>query len=65
MMREDGEVVRAKAILDEEQYASADRAHMNAGYYVRVSGCLSPGRQPRTITNLTAFELIEPSVRQM
>ena len=54
----EGEQVRARTILNPEQYKKADQAHMTDGAYVKVSGRLSPGRQPRQLSELRSFDLI-------
>jgi hypothetical protein len=54
----EGESIKVKAVLDQAAYAKADQAHMTDGMYVQVSGRLHPGRQPRALTEVTAFELI-------
>lgn len=56
----DDEAVRAKATLDETQYAEADRAHMTEGAYIKIKATLNQGRQPRTLNGISEFELIEP-----
>lgn len=55
---EDGNVVKTKLTLSAEQYAIADKAHMAGRAYVRVSGKLHPGRQPRLLSDITFFEQI-------
>lgn len=54
----EGQQVRARTSLTSGQYALADQAHMTDGTYVKVTGRLHPGRQPRQLTDLRAFELI-------
>jgi hypothetical protein len=54
----EGETVRARTILNADDYARADWAHMNNGAYVRITGRLRPGRQPRQITDMTRFEIL-------
>lgn len=54
----EGEQVRARTNLDAEQYRKADQAHMREGAYVKVTGRLHPGRQPRRLSDLIAFEII-------
>jgi hypothetical protein len=56
----DGESVRSRVHLNAEQYAAADRAHMNDGTYIRVDGTLHPGRQIRALTDIQSFELLAP-----
>lgn len=58
LLPEEGETVRARTVLSASDYAKADRAHMTNGAYIRVTGCLRPGRQPRQLTDMTAFELL-------
>lgn len=53
----DGETIRVRTSLNEDQYALADAAHMAHGQYVVVCGRLRPGRQPRQLVQLTRFEL--------
>ena len=55
----EGEQVRARTNLNAEQYAKADEAHMTDGTYVKVAGKLHPGRQPRQLSELRAFDLIK------
>lgn len=54
----DGEQVRVRANLDAQQYEQADKAHMTDGAYVKVTGKLHPGRQPRQLSNIKSFELM-------
>jgi hypothetical protein len=54
----EGEVVRATTNLTAEEYVIADKAHMTEGTYVMIRGRLHQGRQPRLITNVTAFEIL-------
>jgi hypothetical protein len=54
----EGEIVRARTVLNAEDYVKADKAHMSAGMYVRVTGVLRQGRQPRTLTDAKSFELL-------
>lgn len=54
----EGETVRARIMLNADDYELADRAHMTSGAYVRVTGRLRPGRQPRQITEMAQFELL-------
>jgi hypothetical protein len=54
----EGEIVRARVNLTAEDYAKADRAHMTEGTYIKVVGRLNPGRQPRSLTMYSHFELI-------
>lgn len=54
----DGKIVHAKTSLDADQYEKADFAHMNDNVFVIITGTLRPGNQPRQLTNITGFELI-------
>lgn len=58
LLPEEGESVRARTILTPEQYAIADEAHMTNGTYVRVTGRLRPGRQPRQLTDVSGFNIV-------
>ncbi len=58
LLTADSELVRARALLSAEQYAKADQAHMSAGAFVKIAGKLHPGRQPRQLSDITAFELM-------
>ncbi len=60
LLLSDEETVRARVSLSSADYALADRAHMRDGCYVRVRGKLRHGRQPRQLTNVTLFELLDP-----
>lgn len=53
------ETVRTRVNLSAEDYVKADRAHMNSGKFVVVAGRLRPGRQPRALTDISRFELLE------
>ena len=59
LLPDEGESVRVRTVLSADNYAIADRAHMKNGAYVRVTGCLRPGRQPRQMTDMTTFELLQ------
>jgi hypothetical protein len=59
LLLNEGETVRSRLTLDADQYEDADRAHMTkGGAYVRASGILYPGRQPRRMTDITEFSVI-------
>lgn len=58
LLPDEGESVRTRVVLSAEDYAKADQAHMTNGAYVRVTGCLRPGRQPRQLTDMTTFEVL-------
>jgi len=55
-----GAIIKARVVLDQEQYARAVAAHLDDRALVRVAGRLRPGRQPRTLTDVTSFILIGP-----
>ncbi|WP_157619470.1 hypothetical protein [Skermanella stibiiresistens] len=58
LLRE-GESIRARVILNHNDYEKAYKAHMDDGSYVRVAGKLLPGRQPRQLTDIASFDLID------
>jgi len=59
LLTADGDdLVRARANLTAEQYRQADEAHMLDGAFVKVTGKLHPGRQPRQLSDITSFELL-------
>lgn len=58
LLPEEEETVRARVILKALDYATADRAHMTNGSYVRVKGRLLPGRQPRQLAEFSDFEML-------
>lgn len=58
LLSPDGEQVRVRANLNAEQYEQADKAHMTDGAYVKVTGKLHPGRQPRQLSDIKTFELM-------
>ncbi len=60
LLMPESEVVRARVQLDAEQYARADHAHMIDGVYIKVTGKLHPGRQPRSFTDMSSFEVLWP-----
>jgi hypothetical protein len=60
LLLSDGEKVRVRTTLTPDQYREADKAHMTDGAYVRVTGILRRGRQPRPLANVTRFELLLP-----
>lgn len=59
LLTSDGELVRARAILTADQYEQAYKAHMTEGAFVKVAGKLHPGRQPRQLSDITFFELMQ------
>ena len=60
LLLRDGETTQARVTLSAEDYEKADRAHMTEGAYVEVTGKLQQGRQPRSMTELSRFELHFP-----
>jgi hypothetical protein len=58
MLTPDGEQVRVRANLDPTQYEKADKAHMTDRAFVKVTGKLHPGRQPRQLSDIKSFELM-------
>ncbi len=58
LLPDEGQTVRARTMLGAADYLKADQAHMTNGAYVRVTGRLRPGRQPRQITDISAFEVL-------
>jgi hypothetical protein len=56
----EGEIIRARTALTAEQYADADTSHMTADSYIKIKGMLRPGNQPRTLNDISSFELIRP-----
>ncbi len=58
LLPEEGETVRARTVLSPEDYQKADEAHMTNGAYIRVTGRLMPGRQPRHLTGIDLFEML-------
>ena len=58
LLTPDGEQVRARASLTALEYEQADKAHMTDGAYIKVTGKLHPGRQPRQLSDIKSFELM-------
>jgi hypothetical protein len=58
LLAEEGETIRVRTVLTPEQYAIADQAHMTNGAYIRVTGRLRPGRQPRQLSHITHFGIV-------
>jgi len=54
----EGEPVRARAQLNVQQHALAHRAYGQGKTYLRVTALLHPGNQPRRLTNITAFDIV-------
>jgi len=62
LLPDEGETIRAKVSLSADDYCKADTAHMTNGAYVRISGRLRPGHQPRQLTNVSYFDVIKHDV---
>ena len=60
LLLREGESVRAKLTLGPDEYEIAARAHLTQGAYVRVTGRLHPGRQPRLLADIRFFEVMMP-----
>jgi hypothetical protein len=60
LLLREGESVRAKLILGPDGYDTAARAHLAQNAYVRITGRLHPGRQPRLLSHISNFETIMP-----
>lgn len=58
LLLREGESVRARLTLSPEHYEAAAKAHLTQGAYVRVTGRLHPGRQPRLLSDIRHFELL-------
>ncbi|WP_157056357.1 hypothetical protein [Pseudorhodobacter aquimaris] len=58
LLTDEDQSVRANVSLNPTQYSDAIRAHETNGAYVRVTGRLRSGQQPRSLTEITQFELI-------
>lgn len=56
---QEGETVRARTSLTADDYILADKAHMSSNAYVRLTGKLRAGRQPRQLVDLKSFSLVE------
>jgi hypothetical protein len=62
LLLREGEIIKARVVVDQEQYARAVAAHLDDRALVRIAGRLRPGRQPRTLTDVTSFILIGPGL---
>ena len=58
LLTDEDQTVRANVSLNPTQYADAIRAHETSGAYVRVTGRLRSGQQPRSLTEISQFELV-------
>jgi hypothetical protein len=59
LLVEEGESVKAKANLSVEYHRLALKAYGLGKTYVRVTGLLLPGNQPRKLTDIKGFSLLE------
>ncbi|WP_083101432.1 hypothetical protein [Pseudophaeobacter leonis] len=59
LLSDEDESVRASVSLNAGQYADAIKAHETNGAYIRITGRLHSGRQPRTLRDITKFELVQ------
>jgi hypothetical protein len=55
-----GETIKARVVLDQENYVKAVSAHLDDRTFIRIAGRLRPGRQPRALIDVTSFILISP-----
>lgn len=55
----EGELIRARAILNATQYQTAIQVHAQGGSYIQVKGDLKRGKTRNTIENLSEFRLLE------
>jgi hypothetical protein len=60
LLLREGETIKARVVLDQENYARAVSAHLDDRIFVRIAGRLRPGRQPRALIDVTSFILIGP-----
>ena len=60
LLLDDGEKVMARAHLDSDQYIIADKAHMADNEFVLIKGRLHPGRQPRSLSDIISFNILDP-----
>ncbi len=54
-----GESVKAKANLGVDDHQRAHQAYGQGKTYVKITGLLHPGNQPRKLTGVTEFEIVE------
>jgi hypothetical protein len=55
----EGESIKAKANLNAEQHRQAHQAYGQGKTYVKVTGLLNPGNQPRKLSDIKEFSLVE------
>ena len=55
----EAETVKAKADLSVDQHRLAHKAYGQGKTYVRITGLLNPGNQPRKLTEIKEFSLVE------
>lgn len=56
----DSEQIRARAILDADNYQKAHVSHITPNSLIRVKGHLGIGNQPRNLLDISVFDLILP-----
>lgn len=57
----DGAIVKARVLLDADDYSKALTAHKHDQWLVTLEGKLHPGRQPRALSSLRSFRVIDPT----
>lgn len=60
---ESGESVKARANLGVVDHRCAHQAYGQGKTYVKITGLLHPGNQPRKLTDVTEFTMVEKKVR--
>jgi len=55
----DGESIKAKVNLNVEQHKLAHQAYGQGKSYIKVTGLLHPGNQPRKLTDVKEFTLVK------
>ena len=55
----DGESIKAKASLNVEHHKLAHQAYGQGKTYIKVTGLLQPGNQPRKLTDVKEFTLLK------
>jgi hypothetical protein len=64
LLLEDEDVVRARAVLNPEQYVQAVAAHEKGRAYVMVQGVLQRGTRIGYLKNVESFHLVDQSCRK-
>ncbi|MGP0151181.1 hypothetical protein [Pseudomonas oryzihabitans] len=57
----EGQIVRARALLNADDYEKAWHVHYKDQMLVALEGKLHPGRQPRLLSQVEGFRIINPS----